>query len=95
MDENLIKENRRNIYKFYDTELLNLFERTTDIKEIHKYCKTKKPQYKWRVKQYDATIRISAWIDGLNYLYFMVWTPKDKQEYQGWGDVKYHGSRGN
>lgn len=87
---------RSEVYGFFDTTIKPIIMERGASEETVEECydiidKKFSKSYRWIVRQYDNTIRVSAHCSGLGYLFFMIATPDGVDEYD-FGTV-YHGSR--
>ena len=93
--ENTIEKNRKIVYDFFDTFVVPLLQERMpqtydEFTEIENIIKSRKKHFRWHLRKYENTYRLSAHAN--HYLYFMVWTPDDLEEYTNW-EAEYHGSR--
>ena len=84
---------RKKIYDFFDENIkpIILADGENVESECLEACKKYEGSIKWVVSKYGDTIRVSGHSIGFGYLFFMIATPEDKDEYD-FGAV-YHGSR--
>lgn len=88
-----LEDYKKKVYNFFDSDLKPLIMNKEDdvVEKCRSVAEKKMPNYRWEVRQYENTVRVSAWISGLNYLCFMVATPDGEEEYDF--GTSYYGAK--
>jgi len=96
LPKNTVEKNRVIVYSYFDEKVIPILkermpETDIELNKISEEIGLKMKNYKWTLRKYNDTYRLSALAKN-NYLYFMIWTPDDKEQFDNW-DYEYHGSR--
>lgn len=89
-----LEEVRTQVYEYFDEKIKPLI--MDEVEDVVERCQEVADEcpgsMKWVIKQYGDTVRASAHSKSYGYLFFMIATPEDKDEYDFGDGIIFHGS---